>query len=206
MPSVYVGGAMHDEKLADATIAHSLEIAHFCKKVGCAAIVDQLKAGAGGKDRRGTRATGCDARQAGQNARRRGLSVLGTQSRCGNGEQREVVEHARIIRIRYVLPICLDLDWVHQGDQDPLFGFLRAAEKRVACLHLRNSNKKLWLESLGDGDIDYRKVAAYLKSARLKPLLMVELAYRPETVTTRPLEEDLRLSRIYAEQIFKLKA
>src|SRR5277367_1118716 len=39
MPSVYVGGAMHDEAFADATIAHSIEIAHLCKKVGCAAIV-----------------------------------------------------------------------------------------------------------------------------------------------------------------------
>jgi inosose dehydratase len=100
--------------------------------------------------------------------------------------------------------MCMDLDWVHQGDEDPL-ALLRAAGKRVACLHLRNSKQKLWLESLDDGDIDYRKVAAYLKSARLQPLLMVELAYRPQTTITRSLEEDLRLSRVYAEHIFKVK-
>ena len=58
------------------------------------------------------------------------------------------------------------------------------------------------MEVFGDGDIDYRGVAAHLKSELLEPLLIVELAYRPDTVITRPLEEDLRLTRIYAEHIF----
>jgi hypothetical protein len=31
---------------------------------------------------------------------------------------------------------------------------------------------------------------------------VVELAYRPDTIVTRLLQEDLRLSRIYAEKIF----
>jgi len=40
----------------------------------------------------------------------------------------------------------------------------------------------------------------------LKPLIVVELAYRPNTVVTRPLEEDLRLSRIYTEKVFGVSA
>jgi hypothetical protein len=36
--------------------------------------------------------------------------------------------------------------------------------------------------------------------------VVVELAYRENTVVTRPLAEDLRLSRIYAEQVFGVKA
>jgi hypothetical protein len=32
----------------------------------------------------------------------------------------------------------------------------------------------------------------------------VELAYEPKTQITRSLEEDLRLSRLYAEKIFGL--
>ncbi len=54
--------------------------------------------------------------------------------------------------------------------------------------------------------MDYRQVAAYLKEAGLTPLVVVELAYRDDTVVTRSLADDLRLSRIYAEQIFGLKA
>jgi hypothetical protein len=58
------------------------------------------------------------------------------------------------------------------------------------------------MEVFGNGDIDYRGFAAYLKSERLQTFLIVELASRPDTVITRPLEEDLRLSRIYAEHTF----
>jgi hypothetical protein len=34
--------------------------------------------------------------------------------------------------------------------------------------------------------------------------LVVELAYEKDTVITRSLEEDLRLSRIYTEKVFGL--
>ena len=207
MPSVYVGGAMHDERLADATTAHSLEIARLCKKVGCRAIVGDPSPKQGGVEK-------TDAELAIQAAMLdklgKALAAEGFQFWVHNHDA-EMVNDAREwwSTLNHTDPnyvsMCIDLDWVHQGDQDPM-ALLQAAGKRAACLHLRNSKQKLWLESLGDGDIDYRNVAAYLKSARLKPLLMVELAYRPDTVITRPLEEDLRLSRIYAEEIFKVKA
>jgi hypothetical protein len=45
-----------------------------------------------------------------------------------------------------------------------------------------------------------------MKQEKLKPLVVVELAYRDNTTITRPLVEDLRLSRIYAEQVFGLQA
>jgi inosose dehydratase len=207
MPSVYVGGAMHDEKLADATIEQSIEIALFCKKVGCKAIV-------GDPSPKKEQIEKTDAELAVQaemlDKLGKALAAEGFQfwvhnhdAEMANGAKEwwNTLNHTDP---KYVW-MCMDLDWVHQGDQDPL-ALLRAAGKRVACLHLRNSKQKLWLESLDDGDIDYRKVAAYLKSARLQPLLMVELAYRPQTAITRSLEEDLRLSRAYAEHIFKVKA
>ena len=58
----------------------------------------------------------------------------------------------------------------------------------------------------GNGDIDYRQVAAYLKQSGLRPLLVVELAYKKETAVTRSLEEDLQLSRKYAERVFGVSA
>ncbi len=71
---------------------------------------------------------------------------------------------------------------------------------------MRNAKDKLWLEDLEDGDIDYREIAKFLKHEKIKPLIVVELAYRDNTVVTRPLGEDLRLSRIYAEQVFGISA
>jgi inosose dehydratase len=206
MPSVYVGGAMHEEGLADATIANSLEIARFCKKVGCQAVVGDPSPKQGAVEK-------TDAELAVQaamlNKLGKALGAEGIQFWVHNHDA-EMTNNAREwwSNLKQTDPayvwMCVDLDWVHQGDQDPLT-LLHAAGKRVACLHLRNSTNKLWNESLGDGDIDYRQIAAYLKNAHLQPLLMVELAYRPNTATTRPLEQDLQLSRIYAEEIFRLK-
>jgi len=48
--------------------------------------------------------------------------------------------------------------------------------------------------------------AAAVAAAGLAPLVVVELAYRPNTVVTRSLREDLRRSRIYAERIFGVNA
>lgn len=207
MPSAYFGGPMHEEALAEKTIADSLEVARLLKKVGCGAIVGDPSPKPGGAEK-------TDAELSTQAAM---LNKLG-KALAGEGFQFWVHNHDAEMKsnarewwsnLKQTDPayvwMCIDLDWVHQGDQDPLT-LLRAAGKRVACLHLRNSRSKLWLESLTDGDVDYRAIASYLQSAHLEPLLMVELAYRPNTVVTRPLEEDLRLSRIYAEQVFHVRA
>lgn len=207
MPSVYVGGAMHDEALADATITESLAIARLCKPAGCHAVVGDPSPKQGQAEKTdaelATQAAMC-------NKLGKTLAAEGFEYWIHNHDA-EMVNNAREwwSNLKQTDPkyvwMCIDLDWVHQGGQDPLT-LLRAAGKRTACLHLRNSTNKLWLESLSDGDIDYRAIAAYLKAAHLEPLLMVELAYRPTTTVTRPLEEDLRLSRVYAEEIFKVKA
>jgi len=206
-PSVYAGGAMHTRELAEQTIKNAIEIAEFSKPLGCRAIVtDPIP--------KPQRARKSDAELAVQaeslNRLGRELSRRGVQLWVHNHDA-EMVENAREWRRnltgtdpKYVW-MCIDLDWVHQGGQDPL-GLLREAGKRVAALHLRNSKDRLWLESFSDGDIDYRKIAAYLKSAKLSPLLVVELAYRKETTVTRPLVEDLRLSRLYAQKIFGAEA
>jgi len=55
---------------------------------------------------------------------------------------------------------------------------------------------------LGDGDVDYRRVAAYLKEIRFRGWLMVELAYEKGTPRTRLLEENLRISLAYARKLF----
>lgn len=203
MPSVYAGGAMHEEGVAEQTTRLALEIAAICKPFGCRAVINNPDPKAG-------QARKSDAELAVQVNM---LDRLGRQLRergfqfWTHAHSPEMAENAREWRYnlqhtdpRYV-SVCLDLDWVHQGGQNPL-ALLREAGSRVASLHLRNSTQKVWLEALDDGDIDYRQVAAYLNQAGLRPLLVVELAYKKETVITRPLEDDMRLSRIYAERVF----
>jgi hypothetical protein len=45
-------------------------------------------------------------------------------------------------------------------------------------------------------------VAQYFAGAGIYPLIVVELAYRDNTVVTRPLVDDLKRSRLYTESVF----
>jgi inosose dehydratase len=205
MPSVYVGGPMHQRSLAERTISQALEIADLCKPSGCRAVINN-------PDPKSHDVPKTDAELAVQvkmlDLMGRELAKRGFQF-WTHAHAPQMADHAREWRYnlhhtdpKYVW-ICLDIDWVYQGGQDPM-ELLREAGRRVASLHLRNSRNKLWLESFTTGDIDYSQIASYVTRINLKPLLVVELAYRRQTVVTRPLEEDLRLSRIYAEQVFAL--
>lgn len=207
MPSVYVGGGMHEAALAEKTTQQALEFGRLCKPFGCRGIVNNADPKPGG-----VRKTDAElAFQSGaMNRLGRLLKENGFQLRIHNHTP-EMVDNAR--EWRYMLhntdpqyvTFCVDIDWVHQGGLDPL-QLLREAGKRVTEIHVRNSKNKLWLESVEDGDVDYRQVAELLNREDVKPLVVVELAYRQNTVITRPLGEDLRLSRIYTEKIFGIHA
>ena len=207
MPSVYVGGGMHEAKRADETIARALDIAGVCQPFGCTAVVHN-------PDPKRNHAEKSDDELSvqSQSLNRMGRALLdkGFQLRVHNHTP-EMVNNAREWRhtlhntdAKYVT-LCLDLDWVHQGGQDPL-ALLREAGSRVTEVHVRNSKNMLWLEAVEDGDVDYRPIAAYFSESGLKPLIVVELAYRENTPVTRSLEEDLSRSRVYTEHVFGMKA
>ena len=207
MPSVYCGGAVHEERLAEQTLARALEIATLCRPFGCTAVVTN-------PDPKPGQARKTDDELA---IEARSLNHMGQALRREGYELRvhhhtpQLVENAR--EWRHILAntnprdvaLCVDLDWVHQSGLVPL-DILREGGARVREIHVRNSKNKLWLESFEDGDIDYRVIAAYLAKQKLEPLTVVELAYRENTPVTRSLAEDLRSSRIYAEHIFGIKA
>lgn len=207
MPSVYVGGGLHEAALANATISRALEVGGICRDLGCGAVVNNPNPKPQGAQK-------SDAELAVQaeslNRMGRALSEKGLEFRVHHHSP-EMAANAREWRHiigntdpKYV-SLCPDLDWMYQGGMDPL-ALLRESGTRVTEVHVRNSKDKLWLESFGEGDLDYRAMAAALKELGVSPLIVVELAYRDNTVVTRSLEEDLRLSRTYAETIFKLGA
>ena len=207
MPSVYSGGAMHVAVQAEDTIQRALQIGKECQEFGCVAVVCNANPKGEGIEK-----TDQELAIQAQSFNRMGrvLSENGLQLRVHNHTP-EMVSGAR--EWRYTLQhtdpkfvsLCLDLDWVHQGGEDPL-GLLKEAGDRVREVHVRNAKQKLWLEALEPGDIDYKAIAEYMRSSKIRPYVVVELAYRENTVVTRPLVDDLRISRAYAEQVFGLKA
>jgi inosose dehydratase len=207
MPSVYVGGAMHERDVADGTIARALEFGNLCAPFGCKAIVNN-------PDPKPGDAPKSDAELAVQadslNRMGRALAQHGFELRVHHHTP-QLAQNAREWRhiLRHTYPeyvhICVDVDWAYEAGFEPI-AFLRQVGNRLREIHARSAKNKLWLEDLEDSDIDYHQVAAYLRREGLAPLIVVELAYRPETVVTRTLEEDLRLSRLYAEKVFEVNA
>ena len=203
MPSVYVGGPMHEKDGAEKTIARALEIGRLCAPFGCKGIVNN-------PDPKPQDQPKTDAELAVEadslNRMGRALAQAGFALRVHHHTP-QLENNAR--EWRYILQntdpqfvhICVDVDWAYQGGFDPL-AFLQEVGGRLQELHVRSAKNKLWLEDLEDSDIDYYKIAEYLKQRGLRPLIIVELAYRPATTITRSLAEDLRLSRLYAQKVF----
>jgi len=121
----------------------------------------------------------------------------------------EMADHAR--EWRYMLSstdpalvgICVDCHWAWRGGQNYM-DMVRAAGARLESLHLRNSVAGVWSESLGPGDVDYAPLEEYLRGSRLTPYLVVELAYESGTRVTRPLADNLRMSREYVSSLFRV--
>lgn len=206
VPVVYHGGPMHDEHGAQITISEALKLAEVIKPLGARFITVNPNP----KPRR-ERKTDAElkfqAEAVNQLASR--LKPLGLGLMLHHHDP-EMAENAREWRHLLqntqagLVSLCLDLHWVFRGGQD-VMALLRESGARTGGLHLRNSTNNVWTEALGDGDIDYRPVAAYLRQSGFTGYLMVELAYEKATEITRSLEENLRLSRLYAERVFGLR-
>lgn len=203
MPSVYVGGAMHEEVAAARTIASALEIGGICKEFGCVAIVNN-------PDPKPQNALKTEQELALQatllNRMGKVLSEKGLQLRVHH-HTAEMVENAREWRhilhntdAKYV-SLCIDLEHAHRSGVDPEM-LLREAGDRTSEIHLRNKKKSVPTEAFGEGDIDHVRIAATVRELKLKPLIVVELAYHGDTEVTRDLTENLRLSRVYTEKVF----
>ena len=207
MPSVYVGGVMHEAEAAAKSTELALEIAAVCKPFGCTGVVNNPSPKPKSEEK-----TDAELALQGELLNKLGGSLkdAGFELRIHNHTP-EMVSGAREFRstLRTTDPkkvaICLDLDWVRQGDQDP-YALLREAGRRVTEIHVRNAKDKLWLETFEDGDVDYRRVVTEMRGQRQTPLIVVELAWRDNTAITRGLQENLTLGRVYAERVFGVKA
>ncbi len=205
LPSVYNGGPMHTAEEAEQTIAETLRLAAAAKAAG-AYLLNFNPSPKPGRERKSDEELDAQARNV--NALAEKLRLQGYRLHLHHHDP-EMAENAREWRhlARHtdaeLVGFCIDVDWVRRGGQDPL-EILREAGPRLVSLHLRNSREGVWTEDFGEGDIDYRAVAAYLRQIGFQGLLIVELAYRKETRITRSLEENLRLSRAFAEKIFGL--
>jgi sugar phosphate isomerase/epimerase len=93
-----------------------------------------------------------------------------------------------------------DLDWLVGGGVDPV-EFIRTYGDRMVFAHLRDrSNDGVWVEALGEGDLDYKAIGRALRQARFTGDLAIELAHPKGFEPTRPLKESFKLSRDFVRE------
>jgi len=203
VPVVYHGATFHDADAVEQSIAEILTTADAAKKLGAGWINTNCNPKKNRERKTGQELTfeANSLNRLGRQLKERGMRLMLHQ------HDPDMAEGAREWRsnLQHTDPklmwFCVDVHWVYRGKQDPM-ELLKEAGQRIANLHVRNSVNGVWSESLGDGDVDYRAVAQFLKSIKYQGLIGVELAYEKDTNPTRPLEEDIRISREYAEKVF----
>jgi len=205
--TVYAGTTLHESAAAEKSVGAVVELARLLKPHGTRVIVTNPSPKPGqalkSEEELDTQAKYVD-RLAEE------ISGLGMKLALHHHTP-ELLEHAREWRhlMQHTDPkrvyCCVDVHWAYRGGQE-VMSFLSETGDRLVELHLRNSRQGIWMEDFGPGDIDYQKVADYLREISFNGYLVVELAYEKGTQITRSLDEDLRLSRLYTEKVFGLRA
>ncbi len=200
VPIVYHGGPMHEPAGADKTIAETLALADRVKPLGTR-IINANPSPKPGKERKSDAELDFQARavdRLSRELRNKGFRLIlhhhDPEMAEGAREWRHLLRHTDA-------GLCLDTMWIARGGQK-VMEIVREAGDRLVSLHLRNMVRGVCTEAFGDGDIDYRELAGYLRRRNFRGWLVVELFHEEATAVTRPLEENLRLSRRYAQDVF----
>jgi len=107
-----------------------------------------------------------------------------------------------------LVTMCLDLDWTLQADTDPFPLLYEAGDKgRLGAIHMRTQHHRISDQTMEDGgDIDFNKVAAYLKKIQFDGAVVEETEWMKETRVTRSARENKKLARIWCEKVFGVPA
>jgi sugar phosphate isomerase/epimerase len=104
--------------------------------------------------------------------------------------------------------MCLDLDWTLHAGTDPFpLLYLAGDQGRLGAIHVRTQHKLITDQTMEDGgDIDFHKVAAYLKKIQFDGPAVEETAWMKETKVSRSSRENKRVAREWCEKVFGVSA
>ncbi len=107
-----------------------------------------------------------------------------------------------------VVTMCLDLDWTWQAGTDPFPLLYQAGDKgRLGAIHMRTQHGKITDQTMEDGgDVDFYKVAAYLKKIQFDGAVVEETEWMKETKVTRSPRENKLAARMWCEKVFGVSA
>lgn len=206
--SLYVNSTLHEPERVDRSVADVLAIARTARALGTRIIVtNPSPIRWGGPEDKSDRQLECQA----QALDRLGLQLSGLGLRLAyHNHDVELRQAAREFHHmlaatdpKYV-HLCLDAHWVYRGSGDSqvaLFDVVRLYGARIVELHVRQSQGGAWTEALGDGDVDYARLAQTLATAQLTPHVVLEQAIERGSPNTMGVVEAQRRSVAYARKV-----
>jgi sugar phosphate isomerase/epimerase len=107
-----------------------------------------------------------------------------------------------------LVSMCLDLDWSWQAGTDPFPLLYKAGDNgRLGAIHMRTQHDKITDQTMEDGgDVDFHKVAAYLKKIQFDGALVEETEWMKQTRVTRSPRENKKVARMWCERVFGVSA
>jgi sugar phosphate isomerase/epimerase len=107
-----------------------------------------------------------------------------------------------------LVSMCLDLDWTLHAGTDPFPLLYLAGDKgRLGAIHMRTQHNLITDETMEDGgDIDFHKVADYLKKIQFDGPIVEETEWMNETKVTLSPRENKKIAREWCERVFGVSA
>lgn len=192
MRSLYVNSTLHDDAQAEKSIAEVLAIARRAAEMGTKIIVtNPSPIKWGGAENKSDAQVMAQARaldRLGAQLRSLGMALAyhnhDIELRHGAREFHHMLTATDPQNVKF----CLDVHWVYRGcgnSQVALFDVLEHYGSRIVELHLRQSSDGIWTEVFtADGDIDYARLATWLRNKRLTPHLVLEQAVEKGSPST----------------------
>lgn len=209
--SIYVGSTLHDPEEWEENVAAIVRLSKTAKALGVQIVVtnpDPIRWG--GKEDKNDEQLKIQAKaldQLGAQLREAGLTLAYHNHDAEMRNSAREFHHMMLGTDPANVKLCLDAHWIYRGagnSEVALFDIVHLYQDRIAELHLRQSEKGIWTEAFGSGDIDYEKLAGMLKSKGQKPHLVLEQAIEEGTPNTMSATEAHQLGLAYAQQIFEL--
>jgi sugar phosphate isomerase/epimerase len=107
-----------------------------------------------------------------------------------------------------LVSMCLDLDWTLHAGTDPFPLLYLAGDKgRLGAIHMRTQHQLVTDQTMEDGgDINFHKVADYLKKIQYDGPVVEETEWMKETQVTRSPRENKKIAREWCEKVFGVSA
>ena len=194
MRSLYVNTTLHDKEKAEESIASVLAIARGAADLGTTIIVtNPSPIRWGGPENKSDAQLITQAKalnRLGAELRKLGLTLAyhnhDIELRLGAREFHHMLTSTDPQNVKF----CLDAHWIYRGcgdSQVALFDAVQNYGDRIVELHLRQSKGGVWTEVFEEqGDLDYGRLARWLRERRMNPHLVLEQAVEagsPKTLT-----------------------